>query len=69
MVQTASTMLSLGVKRQIFSLPDLKRKKSLACRFCRRSRVVGDFLCNHCPYVKHVADVLAKLTKEYQQRE
>ena len=26
------------------------------------------FLCNHCPYVKHVADSLAALVREYQQR-
>ena len=25
-------------------------------------------MCNHCPYVIHVADQLARLTSEYQQR-
>jgi thiol-disulfide isomerase/thioredoxin len=26
------------------------------------------FMCNHCPFVKHVADGLAALAKEYQRR-
>ena len=26
------------------------------------------FICNHCPYVKHVADGLAALAEEYQRR-
>jgi thiol-disulfide isomerase/thioredoxin len=26
------------------------------------------FICNHCPYVKHVADQLARLAKKYQAK-
>ena len=26
------------------------------------------FICNHCPYVKHVADELARLGSEYMDR-
>ena len=26
------------------------------------------FICNHCPYVKHVAPALAELAKEYQEK-
>jgi thiol-disulfide isomerase/thioredoxin len=26
------------------------------------------FLCNHCPYVKHVAEELVRLAREYQAR-
>lgn len=26
------------------------------------------FMCNHCPYVKHVADQMAQLVREYQER-
>ena len=26
------------------------------------------FICNHCPYVKHIAPALAKLAKEYQDK-
>ena len=68
MVQTASTMLSLGVKAPDFSLPDLSGKKVSLADFADAPALLVIFLCNHCPYVKHVADVLAKLTKEYQQR-
>jgi peroxiredoxin len=68
MVKTASTMLSLGVKAPDFSLPDLNGKKVSLADFADAPALLVIFMCNHCPYVKHVADVLAKLTKEYQQR-
>jgi peroxiredoxin len=68
MVQTASTMLSLGVKAPDFSLPDLSGKKVSLTDFADAPALLMIFMCNHCPYVKHVADVLTKLTKEYQQR-
>ena len=68
MVLTPSTMLPLGtpapdfslanVDGQIVSLQDLAQGKALLVMF----------LCNHCPYVKHVADHLAILGQEYQQR-
>ena len=27
------------------------------------------FICNHCPFVKHIADELARLGAEYQQKD
>jgi peroxiredoxin len=68
MVQTASTMLSLGVKAPDFSLPDVNGKKVSLVDFADAPALLVIFLCNHCPYVKHVADALAELAKEYQQR-
>ena len=41
---------------------------SRARRFRRRPALLVIFLCNHCPYVKHVADSLAALVREYQER-
>ena len=58
MVKTASTMLPLGTQAPDFSLPDATAR-GLAGRFRRRPALLVLFMCNHCPYVKHVADGLA----------
>ncbi len=62
-----STMLSLGTRAPDFTLPDLDG------RTISREDLDGDallvmFLCNHCPYVRHVEDVLGGLVAEYQDR-
>ena len=68
MVQTASTMMALGVEAPDFSLPDVGGKTVSLADFADAPALLVMFLCNHCPYVKHVADGLAKLAKEYQGR-
>ena len=68
MVETLSTMLSLGVEAPDFSLPDVNGKRVSLDDFAGAPALLVIFMCNHCPYVKHVADVLSKLTKEYQRR-
>ena len=68
MVQTASTMLPLGTKAPDFSLPDASGKKVSLSDFADAPAVLVIFLCNHCPYVKHVAAGLAELAKDYQRR-
>ena len=35
-------------------------------RLCQALLVV--FICNHCPYVKHIRKEFASFTKEYQSR-
>jgi peroxiredoxin len=67
MVQTPSTMLKLGTPAPEFSLPDTDGRIVSLSDFGDQPVLVM-FLCNHCPYVKHVADKLATLAKEYQQR-
>jgi peroxiredoxin len=68
MVKTASTMLPLGTKAPDFTLPDPKGKKVSLSDFADAPAVLVIFMCNHCPYVKHVAAGLADLAKEYQGR-
>ncbi len=68
MVQTASTMLPLGTVAPDFSLPDAAGKKVSLSGFADAPALVVIFMCNHCPYVKHVADGLARLAAEYQKR-
>jgi len=64
MVRTPSTMLPLGTTAPEFSLMNVDgRTLSLADVAGPRGTVVM-FICNHCPYVKHVADQLAALGRE-----
>lgn len=69
MVKTASTMLALGTPAPEFSLPDVVSGTTVSLAdFDNASALLVIFMCNHCPYVKHVADQVAQLTREYQQR-
>ena len=68
MVKTASTMLPLGVKAPDFSLPDVGGKRVSLAGFADAPALLIIFMCNHCPYVKHVAAGLSALGKDYQQR-
>lgn len=64
MVRTPSTMLPLGTAAPDFSLMNVDgRCLSLADVAGPRGTVVM-FLCNHCPFVKHVADQLAVLGRD-----
>jgi len=68
MVKTASTMLSLGTPAPDFSLPDTEGNTVSLGDFADAPALLVIFMCNHCPFVKHVADGLARLAKEYQER-
>ena len=68
MVQTASTMLPLGTQAPDFSLPDPSGKPVSLADFANAPALLVVFLCNHCPYVKHVAAGLAQLAADYQPR-
>jgi peroxiredoxin len=65
MVRTPSTMLPLGTPAPDFELPNVDgRMVSYAAAAGPRGTVVM-FICNHCPFVKHVADQLAALGRDY----
>ncbi len=68
MVRTASTMLPLGTQAPDFSLPDTDGHTVSLSDFADRKALLVIFLCNHCPFVKHVAEQLKLLTDEYMQR-
>jgi peroxiredoxin len=68
MVQTASTMLRLGTPAPDFSLPDTDGREVSLADFADAPALLVVFMCNHCPYVKHVAGGLAQLAKDYQAR-
>ena len=68
MVRTASTMLSLGISAPNFSLPDTEGQTVTLSDFDDAKALLVIFLCNHCPYVKHVAPELARLGNDYASK-
>jgi peroxiredoxin len=69
MVKTASTMmLPLGATAPDFALPDTSGKIVRLSDFADAPALLVVFMCNHCPFVKHVAGELARLAKQYQAK-
>jgi peroxiredoxin len=68
MVATASTMLALLTPAPDFRLPDPSGHLVSLSDFSGAKSLLVMFLCNHCPYVKHVQTELAALASEYQAR-
>jgi peroxiredoxin len=63
-----STMLELGTPAPSFALPDTDgRTVSLDDAKGARALLVM-FICNHCPFVKHLRPALAALAEEYAPR-
>jgi peroxiredoxin len=68
MALTPSTMLPLGTPAPAFRLPDTDGKLVSLDDFRDAPALLVGFICNHCPYVKHIRHELAKLAREYQQK-
>ena len=66
MALTTSTMLPLGTVAPAFRLPDTDGNIVSIDDFNGAPALLVSFICNHCPYVKHVRQELARLGKEYQ---
>jgi peroxiredoxin len=68
MALTPSTMAPLGMAAPNFRLPDTEGKMVSLEDFSGAPAVLVMFICNHCPYVKHVRKALAKLGKDYMDK-
>jgi peroxiredoxin len=69
MARTNSTMLPLGTAAPDFALPDVTTGRTVALAdFAKSPALLVAFLCNHCPYVKHIQAGLAQLGKDLQAR-
>ena len=68
MVRTPSTMLPLGTAAPDFSLVNVDGRTVSLADFDGSPALLVMFICNHCPFVIHVADELARLGNEYQAR-
>jgi len=67
MVRTASTMMPLGTAAPDFSLPETDGGTVSLADFTGHKALLVMFVCNHCPFVKHVAEQLKLLSDEYMQ--
>src|SRR2546421_4534903 len=68
MALTYSKMLELGTTAPDFSLPDTTGKMVSLSDFKETHALLVMFICNHCPYVQHVAFTIARLAREYQSK-
>lgn len=59
-------MLPLGTAAPDFSLPDTNGKTVSRADFKGKPALLVIFMCNHCPYVKHIREGLAQLGRDYQ---
>ena len=66
MAVTPSTMLALGTTAPDFHLPDAVSGRTVSLdTFAGKKALLVMFLCQHCPYVQHVKDEVARLGNEY----
>ena len=65
MVRTPSVMVPLGSPAAPFALPDPNGNVVRLDDLDTSNGLLVMFICNHCPYVQHVADDLAKATREF----
>lgn len=65
MVRTASTMLSLGTECPDFSLPDVVDGRTISRADSAGRPLLVMFICNHCPFVKHLRSALAEFGRQY----
>lgn len=65
MARTPSTMLPLGTSAPDFSLVNVDGRTVSLGDFDGKPAFLAVFMCNHCPFVKHLADALAQFAGEY----
>ena len=67
---TPSQMVPLGTKAPDFTLRDAVSEKFVSLSdYEGKNGLLVMFICNHCPYVKHVAPELAKLGRYYSDKD
>ena len=69
MAATPSAMLPLGTTAPDFNLPDTVSGENKSLQDIKSDiATVIMFICNHCPYVKHVNSELVNLSNEYSEK-
>lgn len=70
MARTPSSMVALGTKAPYFILPDTVTGKEISLTEIKgETATLVMFICNHCPFVKHVNDELVKLSNDYKNKQ
>ena len=67
MAKTYSNMLALGTKAFDLKLPDCNGKNFELSDFTGKGLLIA-FICNHCPFVKHINQGLVKLANDYMKQ-
>lgn len=69
MTLTASTMMPLGTPAPDFCLQDVRSGALMTLQESAGAQgTLVAFICNHCPYVRHIEDELIELAWDYQAR-
>ncbi len=69
MAQVESNMMELGTKAPAFSLPDVVSGKTISLSEVKSNiATVVVFICNHCPFVKHINSKLVEVANKYQSQ-
>jgi peroxiredoxin len=68
MARTPSNMRELGTPLPSFELPDTISGTRVSSNSLLGKPAVVIFICNHCPYVKHIRDGLAAFGRFCQER-
>ena len=69
MALTHSTMVALGSPLPSFRLPDVISGQPVSSDgVVREKGLLVMFICRHCPYVVHVKEELARLGRDYEQK-
>jgi len=68
MPPATSTMLALGTPAPAFDLPAAAGGRVSLASLGRPRALLVAFLCNHCPFVKHVREELARLDRDFRDQ-
>lgn len=69
MVKTLSDMIPLGTRAPDFRLLDTRTDQMVSLQTVKSDKAtVIMFLCNHCPFVKHIQSKLAETAASYQKK-
>ena len=70
MAQTPSEMLALGTPAPDFSLPEVTSGETISLKnFEDKSALLVMVICNHCPFVVHVREELARIGRDYADKD
>lgn len=65
MVKTLSQMIPLGSAVPDFSLPNVYNDQLISSQSLKPEKgLIVAFLCNHCPFVKHIEDKLVEVAQD-----
>jgi peroxiredoxin len=69
MARRTSRMLALGTTAPPFALPDTATGRTVSLdSFASSPALLVAFICNHCPFVKHLLDGFVAFAREFEAR-